>query len=138
MSDTKTLEIYICSTCRPKGAESEATGRPGQDLVNDLAAKLKQQGLEQRFLLKTVECLAVCKRPATISIMSPGKFSYIIGDLDPETAADDLITFAKLYDESSDGVTVWRDRPQQIRLGVISRSPSFAHSHERIKPAINE
>ena len=30
-----------------------------------------------------VECLASCKRPCTAAIASPGKWTYVVGLLDP-------------------------------------------------------
>lgn len=134
MSNTPELQIYICGVCRPKGADADHPGRPGRDLARDLGAKLDQQGLSGRFELKMMQCMSVCKRPATMSIVSPGKFTFTIGDLDPETAADDIITFAKLYAASEDGIPAWSDRPVAIREGVIARTPSFEAKHQRIRP----
>lgn len=132
MTSKPELEIYICGTCRPKGAESDDPNRPGQDLAKDLSEKLQQQGLNQRFSLKTMQCMSVCSRPATVSIVSPGKFTYTIGDLDPTTAADDIITFTKLYAETADGIPAWSDRPVSIREGTIARTPSYQAVHKRI------
>lgn len=126
------LEIYICGACRPKDADPDDPGRPGADLAADLGQKLQAQGLEQKYSLKMMQCMSVCKRPATLSIVSPGKFTFTIGDLDPQTAADDIITFAKLYAISEDGIPAWGDRPIAIREGVISRTPSFNAAHQRI------
>jgi len=133
MTNTPELEIYICGACRPKNADPDDPGRPGRDLATDLAQKLNQQALDQRFSLKMMQCMSVCKRPATISIVCPGKFTFTIGDLNPETAAQDIITFAKLYAISEDGIPAWSERPVSIREGVISRTPSFNAVHERIK-----
>ena len=126
------LEIYICGACRPKNADADSPLRPGRDLAIDLKEKLERQGLNQRFLLKMMQCMSVCSRPATCAFVSPGKFTFTIGDLDPETAADDIITFAKFYAESPDGIPAWSDRPEQIRKGTISRTPSFSAEHQRI------
>ena len=132
MSETPKLEIYICSSCRPKDADPDDERRPGKDLAARLGAKLNEHGLGEKYRLNLVECMSVCKRPATAAIMSPGKFTYTMGDLDPETAADDLLKFAELYENTEDGVTVWRERPEQIRKGIISRTPCFCAVHERI------
>ena len=132
MSNGPEIEIYICGACRPKGAEVDDPRRPGRDLAQDLEAKLKAEGLDERFSLKMMQCMSVCSRPATMSIVSPGKFTFTIGDLAPETAAEDIITFAKLYAISEDGIPAWSDRPVAIREGVISRTPSFTASHQRI------
>lgn len=132
MSTNPDLEIYICGACRPKNADADSPLRPGRDLAADLAEKLENQGLAQRFSLKMMQCMSVCSRPATCAFVSPGKFTFTIGDLDPKTAADDIITFAKFYAESPDGIPAWRDRPEQIRKGTISRTPSFSATHQRI------
>ena len=128
----KQLEIYICGACRNKGAPPEDPARPGADLAKTLKQKLIEQELDQRFHLQMMQCMSVCSRPATISIVSPGKFTFTIGDLDPETAADDIITFARLHADSEDGIPAWSERPEQIRKGVISRTPSFSATHQRI------
>ena len=132
MPQTPELEIYICGVCRAKGANADDPARPGHDLAVDIADKLKNQGLNHRFSLKIMQCMSVCKRPATIAIVSPGKFTFTIGDLDPATAAEDVIKFAKLYAESGDGIPAWSDRPEAIRNGVIARTPSFQAEHQRI------
>lgn len=126
------LEIYICGACRPKNADADNPERPGRDLAQDLAKKLAEQQLAERFSLKIMQCMSVCSRPATCAIVSPGKFTYTIGDLDPKTAAEDIITFARFYAESPDGIPAWRDRPEQIRSGTIARTPSFNSEHQRI------
>jgi predicted metal-binding protein len=108
--------------------------RPGRDLATDLKEKLIQQGLESRFSLKMMQCMSVCSRPATCAFVAPGKFTFTIGDLNPETAADDIIIFAEHYAESPDGIPAWSDRPEQIRKGTISRTPSFSAAHQRITP----
>ena len=133
MSEKPELEIYICGACRPKGAESDDPRRPGRDLISNLQEKLTDQGLETRFKLKMMQCMSVCKRPATMSIMSPGKFTYTVGDLDPETAADDIITFAKHYAATDDGIPAWDDRPESFRQGTIARTPAPGMVHHRVR-----
>lgn len=134
MTMTPELEIYICGVCRPKNAEASDEGRPGRDLAFNLQEELREQQLDQRFSLKMMQCMSVCKKPATICIVSPGKFTYTIGDLDPATATSDIITFAKFYAESEDGIPSFSDRPEAIKQGTIARTPSFNAEHKRIKP----
>ena len=133
MSEESELEIYICGACRPKGAADDDPRRPGRDLIANLQEKLTSQGLDQRFKVKIMQCMSVCKRPATMSIMSPSKFTYTVGDLDPETTADDIITFAKFYAETKDGIPAWGDRPESIRQGTIARTPAPGMIHQRVK-----
>ena len=101
--------------------------------MKNLKTKLEEQDLDERFALKMMQCMSVCKRPATMSIISPGKFTFTVGDLDPETTTDDIITFAKLYAASQDGIPQWSDRPECIREGVVARTPPFNAVHQRVK-----
>lgn len=126
------LEIYICGACRPKNASPDNPERPGKNLAGALAEALKDQGLNERFALRMMQCMSVCSRPATLSVVSPGKFTFTVGDLDPDTAVEDVITFAKLYAISEDGIPAWSDRPKSFQDGVVARTPSFGATHQRI------
>jgi predicted metal-binding protein len=70
-----------------------------------------------------VECLSVCKRPCTIALMAAGKWTYVVGDLDPEVHVDDVVSMAARYGLTENGIVPWRERPQSFRKGVVSRIP---------------
>ena len=42
---------------------------------------------EPDIALKAVECLSVCKRPCTVALAAPGKWTYVVGDLTPRIAS---------------------------------------------------
>ena len=73
-----------------------------------------------------MECLSVCKRPCTLALAAPGKWTYVVGDLDLATHADDIVDAATRYAATPDGIVAWRERPQSFRKGVISRTPPLA------------
>jgi predicted metal-binding protein len=70
-----------------------------------------------------VECLSVCKRPCTVALAAGGKWTYVVGDLDPESQVDDVVDMALRYGASGNGIVPWRERPQSFRKGVVSRTP---------------
>ena len=70
-----------------------------------------------------VECLAVCKRPCTIALSGPGKWTCVVGDLDVEQHAGDVITAALNYVATENGIIPWRQRPLSFRKGVVARIP---------------
>lgn len=117
MSETA-MTIFVCGSC--KSGDNTDT-RPGLRLIETLAARLS--GPESGIDLQSVDCLAVCKRPATISFVAPGKWTYVIGDIDVETHVDDVIAAARAYAESETGVVAWKQRPMFFRKGVIARIP---------------
>ncbi len=93
----------------------------GEALVVKLAARIPDDG---SLRVVPVECLAVCDRPCTIAFAAPDKWTYLIGDIDPEHDSDDIILAAKRLSGSPAPVLALADRPSFFRKGVIGRVPS--------------
>lgn len=117
MSETA-MTIFVCESCK---AGQDGASRPGLRLIEILSARLEDDGID--IVLQAVDCLAVCKRPATISFVAPGKWTYVIGDVDVDAHVDDVIAAARAYAESETGVVAWKQRPIFFRKGVIARVP---------------
>jgi predicted metal-binding protein len=111
------VRIVVCVSCRDA---ADPDRRPGEAFLAALRARLAERGLDLE--IAPAECLAVCKRPATIALAGHGKWTYVIGDLLPETI-DDVIDSALRFAESENGVVAWKDRPVCFRKGVVSRTP---------------
>ncbi len=112
------VTIHVCVTCR---RATDSDERPGADLFRSIAP----QGAAQGFRVVPVECLSVCKRPCTVAVSSPGRWTYVYGDLDAATAADVILAGAALYADTADGIVPWRERPEAFRKGVVARIPPF-------------
>ena len=113
--------IYVCVTCRAEGEPAlPLEGRAGRRLFGALAAEI---GHDPTLDLVPVECLSVCKRPCTVSFAAPGKWTYVYGDLPPETAASLLVEAARLYAIAPDGLIPWKQRSDAIKKGVVARVP---------------
>ncbi|HTR11938.1 MAG TPA: DUF1636 domain-containing protein [Roseiarcus sp.] len=110
--------LHVCVTCKSED------GRVGAALF----AALDKAAGETGVALRAVECFAVCKRPCTVALASPGKWTYVVGDLNPEAHIEDILAAARRYAASPDGIVPWRDRPHPFRKGVISRTPPLALS----------
>ncbi|MGE5387300.1 MAG: DUF1636 family protein [Hyphomicrobiales bacterium] len=111
------VRIVVCVSCRD-AADPER--RPGAAFLDALRGRVAERGLD--LAADAVECLAVCKRPATIALAAPNKWTYVIGDL-AETSVDDVIDSALRFGESENGIVAWKDRPSCFRKGVVSRTP---------------
>jgi len=118
------VTIFICISCTAEGARVEKPGRALFDAVT--AAADGKDGCT----VKPVDCLAVCKRPCTIALSGEGKWTYVVGDLSPDTHAGDIVAAAVSYGASSNGIIPWRERPQAFRKGVISRIPPLSFKAE--------
>jgi predicted metal-binding protein len=117
------VTVFICVSCK---AEDVSAERPGRLLLDTVMARLAA-GTDQ-VVVRPVECLSVCKRPCTVAMAGAGKWTYVVGDLDPQSHADDVITAALSYRASDNGIIPWRQRPQSFRKGIVSRIPPLGFS----------
>jgi predicted metal-binding protein len=112
--------VLVCVTCKSE------QGPAGAALYEALEARLADEDIA----LRAVECLSVCKRPCTVALAAPGKWTYVVGDLSREANVEDIVTAARRYAAAPDGLVPWRERPLPFRKGVISRTPPLT-------PALN-
>jgi predicted metal-binding protein len=108
--------IFVCLTCRRPDEEGV---RPGKILFDAVEARLASRAADN-IALRGVECLSVCKRPCTVALAGPGKWTYVVGDL------DDILDAAAKFAATDDGIIPWRERPLSFRKGVVSRTPPLA------------
>lgn len=121
-ADVQEIRLHVCVTCRGAGDPDERDLRSGAILHRALAEALTQPGAP-RVRLEPVECLSVCKRPCTVAVSSPGRWTYVYGDLDPATAAETILEGVSRYAATPDGIVPWRERPEAFRKGVVARIP---------------
>jgi predicted metal-binding protein len=119
MTANENATVFICVSCKgPDGS----VDRPGRVLFDAVTDGLRDRA-DCKVTVTAVECLAVCKRPCTVALAGAGKWTCVVGDLDHETAADDVIAAAVSYGASQTGIIPWRERPLSFRKGVVSRTP---------------
>jgi predicted metal-binding protein len=109
--------LLVCVTCKSD------EGPMGADLFEALSARL---AAEPDIALKPVECLSVCKRPCTVALAGPDKWTYVVGDLERDSHLEDIVVAARRYAASPAGIVPWRERPLAFRKGVVSRVPPLA------------
>ena len=113
ISEPAPATLIVCVTCKSD------EGPVGAALYDALAARLAGETIA----LKSVECLSVCKRPCTVALVAPGKWTYVVGDLSRDVHVEDIVAAARRYAEAPDGLVPWRERPLPFRKGVVSRTP---------------
>lgn len=114
------VTIFVCVSCRSTAAGGYDC--PGPALVEALGGKLRDAAAHD-ITVTPVECLAVCTRPSTVAITGPGKWTYLIGDLDTDAHADEIVEAALSYQRSGNGIVPWKERPASFRKGVVARIP---------------
>lgn len=113
--------VFVCVSCRVpvEGCEGDYN-KPGQALADALKERLIDAS---DIEVQPVECLSVCNRPCTVAFAGEGKWSYVVGGVEAETHAAEIVAAAQLYAASSDGIIPWKERPLCFRKGVIARVP---------------
>lgn len=116
--------LFVCSTCRREGEAAEpkevrSGARFVQQLQNEAGA------IAGLIEIVAVPCLSNCSRSCTVAVAAPGKWAYVIGNIDPDAQLTDVLAFARLHREHAEGLPVWRERPEYIRKNTIARIPPF-------------
>ena len=126
------VRLMVCTTCREAGVSADDPERPGARLYEALQARVgADPDLSSQIELEPVECLSVCKRPCTIAVSSPDRWTYIYGDLDPEASAETILQGIGLYAGTEDGIVPWRQRPTEFKKGVVARIPPIKTGSDR-------
>jgi predicted metal-binding protein len=115
------LVLHVCSTCRA-GTSDDSAERPGARLFGALQRLNAAAG--GVIDLRSVSCLAACDRGCTAAISMPGKFSYLLGGLSPETAGD-VFDYALRYGASPTGLVLPSRRAESLRHAVLGRFPGL-------------
>lgn len=118
--------LYVCVTCRDTASPIVADKpRPGRLLLSAVERELANDGVAPEIALDLVpvECLSNCRGSCTVAVTAPGKWTYVIGGLDPDRHATDIVTFARQHQAHETGLPVWRERPEHIRKNVVARVP---------------
>jgi predicted metal-binding protein len=87
------------STCRAGRTLTDGETPPGAKLHAAVQALLAHHAAID---LREVACLANCERGCSAAIAMPGKWTYLLGRLDPALAGD-LLTYAGVYAASANG-----------------------------------
>jgi predicted metal-binding protein len=121
--------IYVCTTCK---LADEAGCAPSERSGARLHRALSALASERRAPVEVipVECLSVCKRACTVSFAAPGKWTYVYGDLPADTGAEVILDGAALYGATADGLIPWKQRPEALKRGVVSRVPPLTPALE--------
>ena len=117
--------LYVCMSCCRQGTTLAPQGMPvdGRRLFDAVQALLAELGEAAPARAHPTLCFANCERGCSVAIGAPGKWSYLLGGLGPEHAAD-LLTYASAYAEAKAGVVLPSGRPASLQQAVIARFPT--------------
>jgi predicted metal-binding protein len=122
--------VSVCATCR--AASSTANARVGELMLAALAPVMQEQVPD--VVVRTVQCLGVCRRPATVAVSAPEGYTFVFGDLDPQSGPAAIATFVKSYRDADYGFVPWAARPEILRSRLVARIPSVLWSPQDGRP----
>ena len=114
--------VSVCITC--KTADGSAV--VGPEMYAAVQAAIGQH--DAGIAVRPVQCLSVCKRPATVAVTSPDGYTFLFGDLQTESGAAALASFVQSYQKSDFGLVPWRERAEVLRKGMVARVPPMRWS----------
>jgi predicted metal-binding protein len=114
--------VSVCITC--KTADGSAV--VGPDMFAAVQAAIG--AADANVKVRPVQCLSVCKRPATVAVSSPDGYTFLFGDLETESGTAALKSFVESYQKSDYGLVPWRERAEVLRKGMVARVPPAAWS----------
>lgn len=113
-----TSTLYICQTCRMGQPVPDDGIVPGERLLSEVMSQPLPAGVS----IVPVSCLSACARGCAIALARPGSWTYVQGGLGPDDCAE-VLTMARQYSQSADGVVPWRERSPLFRSNTIARIP---------------
>lgn len=111
--------LHICTTCRAGLPLAEGAIAPGQHMFDAVAA------LAPEVTLKPVKCLSSCNAGCAAAISEPGKWTYLLGRLEPSMAPD-LLAYAATYAAHPTGTVLPSKRPASLARMILGRMPDLA------------
>lgn len=115
--------LHICITCRNGQTLTDADTRPGQHMMDAVAALLDAGA--PAVNLRPVTCLSSCDNGCAAAISTPGKWTYLLGRLEPAMGAD-LLAYAATYAAHPTGTVLPSRRPASLARVVLGRMPDLS------------
>lgn len=123
MSDNDIPTLFICTTCKRSGAAERADPPPGELLFKAAEELAQARGPAAPVRVAPIVCFGNCERGCTAGLSQDGKWSYLVGGLGPEHAAD-LLAYGEAYAKSEKGTVLRAGRPESLRHAIVARFPA--------------
>lgn len=115
-------EIIVCDTCDYSVDEKIHNGKTGGEM---LAEHVEALAGERNLTVRRVSCTMGCERHCNVSILAPGKLTYVLGKFDPDQeAAEAIVEYAERHRESETGQVPFKQWPQGVKGHFVARIPA--------------
>jgi predicted metal-binding protein len=121
MPDHPPPVLHICTTCRAGRELLPGATPPGRLFHDAVAASLADP---PQVELREVVCLSSCDHGCAAAISAAGKWTYVLGRLEPSMIPD-LLTYAASYAGSKTGTVLPSKRPASLGRMILARVPDL-------------
>jgi predicted metal-binding protein len=129
--------VLICELCRQQTYSDSVeptldNGQPvsdGQQLLTQMEHAIAQHEWGDRLQIRPVRCMAVCDRACAVAFAAPNKLTYVFSGLSAASSVADLVQFAEQYIHAEDGRVPYKQRPEQLKKGVVTVLPALAQTY---------
>lgn len=129
------LTLSICTRCRDGREDAHDEERGGARFARAiLDAFAERCDTLPPVAIRGVACMSQCKRPCTVALSAPGRFTYLFGDLDPVRDAHAVLDALALYAAGEEGFMRRDERPEPMRAGILGRIPPLDTGSELVVP----
>ena len=111
--------LHVCTTCRASLPLEPGQTPPGRFMYDAVAEHANADRVE----LREVVCLSSCDHGCAAAISMPGKWTYLLGRLDPSLAGD-LLDYAATYAAHPTGTVLPSKRPASLARIILGRMPA--------------
>ena len=134
MGDPHHPTLYICIRCRDGRETTFEDDRGGARLAAAVIGARAARTDLPPHTVTGVHCMSQCKRPCTVALQAPGRYTYVFGDLDPGAHAGDILDLLALYAAEPLGFLPSDRRPRAMQAGILGRIPPLGVVTDLLDP----
>ena len=118
---TPTHQLFVCTSCKRPGAKHDP--HAGARLFSSLEGTYGRLARLENFSILPTECLHACSNGCATALTAAGKFTYVLGRLEPGRSESALIELAVLYRRSMTGFLNGASLSTGLSANIVARIP---------------
>ena len=115
-------EVQICIECGKETTHKDNIC-PGEALISALAPLLKEKPATNNTILRSVACLGNCDHGCRVVLASHLRWSWALGDIDPEFDAKFIMGVIEQWLDVPTGLIPKKERSEKLIDKTLSRHP---------------
>ena len=116
--------VHVCTNCQHPDYKSRRQGKAGGEALPEALLKaLEERKLDHLFKIDLITCLGNCKKRCRISVATPGRWSWLIGEISPEDDFKELMDFLEDWLDAENALIPKQERSKWLMQHGLGRVP---------------